>query len=137
MIIVYSYYVLDIIHKGHLEYLKNAKGIAGPNGRSIVGILTDAAAMEKKQRPTLSFEERFEIARNISCVDVVVAQETYSPLANIKTIHPDILIESSSHEKPDTEIISTIYKTNGRIIYLPYFPDHSSTQIKEDIKGVK
>ena len=41
MIIVYSYYVLDIIHKGHLEMLRNAKAIAGSDGRLIVGILKD------------------------------------------------------------------------------------------------
>ena len=47
MIIVYSYYVLDIVHKGHLLYMKNAKAIAGKDGKSIVGILTDEAVMEK------------------------------------------------------------------------------------------
>ena len=39
--IVYSYYVLDIVHKGHLLYMQTAKSIAGKNGLSIVDILTD------------------------------------------------------------------------------------------------
>ena len=49
MKLVYSYYVLDIIHKGHLLMMKNAKAIAGEDGTLTLGILTDEAVMEKKQ----------------------------------------------------------------------------------------
>lgn len=132
MILVYSYYVLDIVHKGHLEMLRNAKAIAGPDGRLIVGILTDKATMEKKPQPILCFEERVELARSIQWVDLVVAQETHSPLENIKNIKPDILLESNSH-KPDLNVEDLMRKLGGRIITIPYFPEHSSTQIKKYI----
>ena len=134
MIIVYSYYVLDIVHKGHLEMLQNAKAMAGPDGRLIVGILTDAATMEKKPRPVLPFEERVELARSIRCVDLVIAQETYSPLANILTIKPDVLMESNSHTNND-DIIQTMKSWGGRVVCIPYFPEHSSTHIKDIIKN--
>ena len=134
MILVYSYYVLDIVHKGHLEMLQNAKAIAGHNGRLIVGILTDNAAMEKKPKPTLPFEERVELARSIKYVDVVVSQETYSPLTNIITLKPDVLMESDSHT-PDIKVQQTMESWGGVIIRIPYFPEHSSTHIKEMIKN--
>jgi phosphoenolpyruvate phosphomutase len=94
MKLVYSYYVLDIVHKGHLKMMENAKAMAGEDGKLIVGILTDEAVMEKKTRPTLSFNERYDLASAIKCVDLVVAQEKYSPIQNIKMIKPDILMES-------------------------------------------
>ena len=66
MKIVYSYYVLDLIHKGHLLMMKNCKAIAGKDGRLIVGILTDEAVLEKKpKRPILSLGERIDIASSI------------------------------------------------------------------------
>ena len=77
---VYSYYVLDILHKGHLVMMKNSKSIAGKDGKLIIGILTDEAAMEKKSRPIIPFEERRDIADAIKYVDVVVPQQTYSPI---------------------------------------------------------
>lgn len=86
MKIVYSYFVSDIVHRGHLEMMKNAKAIAGEDGKLIAGILTDEAVMEKKSKPIVSFEERIELARAIKYVDVVVGQETYSPLPNVKKI---------------------------------------------------
>ncbi len=134
MIIVYSYYVLDILHAGHLRMMKNAKAMAGPDGRSIVGILTDAAVMEKKPRPVLSLEERMELAESIRYVDGVVVQETYSPLQNVRWIRPDILLESSSHAPKDIEKARAVMKEiQGRVVVIPYFPDQSSTRIKEEI----
>jgi len=134
MKIVYSYYVLDIVHRGHLSMMKNAKQMAGKNGKSIVGILTDEAVMERKPKPSLSFEERMEIAAAIKYVDLAVAQETYSPLPNVRKIRPDILMESSSHDEKDIETARKVMEElNGRVVVIPYFPGQSSTNIKNGI----
>ena len=134
MKLVYSYYVLDIVHKGHLLMMKNAKAIAGNDGKSIVGILTDEAVMEKKERPILSFEERIELATAIKYVDVAVAQETYSPLPNVMRIKPDILMESTSHGEEAIEKAREVMDNiNGKVVVLPYFPSQSSTDIKNNI----
>ena len=136
MKIVYSYYVLDIIHKGHLLMMKNSKAIAGDDGKLIVGILTDEAVMERKPKPTISFERRMDIAGAIKYVDVVVAQETYSPLPNIKKIKPDILMESSSHSEEAIEEAREYMKSiHGKVIVIPYYPSQSSTDIKNKIKN--
>jgi len=135
MKLVYSYYVLDIVHKGHLLMMKNAKAIAGKDGKLIVGILTDEAVMEKKPRPTLTFEDRIELASAIKYVDVAVAQETYSPLPNVKKIRPDILMESTSHSEEAIEEAREVMESiNGKVIVIPYFPSQSTTNIKNSIK---
>ncbi len=135
MKLVYSYYVLDIVHKGHLLMMKNAKAIAGNDGKLIVGILTDEAVMEQKSRPTLPFEERIELASAIKYVDVAVAQETYSPLPNVKKIRPDILMESTTHDEEAIEEARKFMESiNGKVIVIPYFPSQSSTEIKNKIK---
>jgi phosphoenolpyruvate phosphomutase len=135
MRLVYSYYVLDIVHKGHLLMMRNSKAIAGEDGKLIVGILTDEAVMEKKPRPILPFEDRMELASAIKYVDLVVAQETYSPLPNVMRIKPDILMESTSHDEEAIEKAKEIMESiGGRVIVIPYFPSKSSTRIKNEIK---
>ncbi|MBW1888182.1 MAG: adenylyltransferase/cytidyltransferase family protein [Deltaproteobacteria bacterium] len=135
MKIIYSYYVLDIVHKGHLLMMKNAKAIAGDDGKLIVGILTDEAVMEKKTKPILPFDERIELASAIKYVDLAVAQETYSPLPNVKKIRPDILMESSSHDDEAIEEAREVMESiKGKVIVLPYFPTQSSSDIKNSIK---
>ena len=137
MKIVYSYYVLDLIHKGHLLMMKNSKALAGKDGKLIVGILTDEATTEKKPKPPiLSFDERIDIARAIKYVDAAVPQETYSPIPNIKKIRPDILLESGSHsEKEIKETREVVESYGGRVVVMPYYPSQSSTNIKKRIKG--
>ncbi len=135
MKLVYSYYVLDIVHKGHLLMMKNAKAVAGEDGKSIVGILTDEAVMEKKPKPILSFEDRVELASAIKYVDLAVAQETYSPMPNVMKIKPDVLMESSSHtEEAIKEAREYMESIGGKVIVVPYYPTQSSTGIKNKIK---
>ena len=135
MNIVYSYYVLDILHRGHLLMMQNSKAFAGPDGKLIVGILTDEAVMEKKERPVLPFEERMEIAKAIKYIDLVVPQETYSPLPNVMKIKPTILMESESHNKNDIEEAQRFMESiNGQVIVLPYYNYQSSTDIKTRLR---
>jgi len=134
MKLVYSYYVLDIVHRGHLSMMKNAKSVAGEDGKLIVGILTDEAVMEKKSKPILSFEERMELASALKFVDIVVAQETYSPLPNVMKIRPDVLMESASHDEAEIEKAREYMESiNGKVIVIPYYPTQSSSKIKSKV----
>ena len=124
MIIGYAYVVADIIHFGHLLHLKNCKSLCD---RLIVGVLTDKATMEKKQKPIIPFKERLEIVSELKCVDSAVAQETYAPDNNVNQIRPDILFESNSHATPSEN-------SWGKTIMMPYFPSQSSTHIKDLVR---
>ena len=132
MNVVYSYFVLDIVHRGHLMMLKNSKAIAGPDGRLIVGIVSDEAVIKKKGKPPiLDFSERLELAASLKYVDLVLGQEKYTPYENIKTISPNILMESESHSEAQIEEGRRIMsELGGKVIVMPYFNDQSSTRIK-------
>lgn len=135
MNLVYSYFVLDLVHRGHLMMLKNSKAIAGPEGRLIVGIVSDQAVIDKKGKaPTLKYSERLELAASIKYVDLVVGQKDYTPYENVKNIAPNILMESESHSEAQIDrgrqIMSDL---GGRVIVMPYFDDQSSSLIKSKI----
>ena len=138
MNIVYSYFVLDIVHRGHLMMLKNSKAIAGPEGRLIVGIVSDKAVLEKKGKvPVLDFSERLELANSIQYVDLVVGQKNYTPFENVKNIAPNILMESESHDEVQINKGRELMKElGGRVIVMPYFHNQSSTLIKSKISIV-
>ena len=135
MNIVYSYFVLDIVHRGHLMMLKNAKAMAGPDGRLIVGIVSDEAVLAKKGKsPILDFSERLELANAIEFVDLVVGQQDYTPFKNVRNIVPNILMESESHDSAQIEEGRKLMdELGGRVIVLPYFQGQSSTLIKTKI----
>lgn len=134
MLIVYAYVVGDLIHKGHLEALKNAKALGDV---LIVGVLTDEACMEKKPKPIMDFEERVDLIRALECVDAVVTQKQYSPVRNALNIGADILAESDSHDYVDDEYKAQLKRAGIRVVKFPYYPGHSSSGIKEKIKRRK
>jgi cytidyltransferase-like protein len=136
MNVIYSYYVLDIIHKGHLLMMKNCKAMAGRDGKLIVGILTEEAVLEKKPHPPiLSFDERIDIAEAIKYVDAAVPQETYSPIPNVKRIQPDVLMESASHNEKEIEEARKVMNSfGGRVLVMPYYPSQCSSNIKKKIR---
>ena len=128
MILVYAYVVADVLHTGHLVHLINAKGLGD---KLIVGVLSDKAAVEKKPLPVMPFSARLELVRSLECVDAAVVQEDYSPLKNVAAIKPDILVESTSHKvKPANAYVK---EYGGRVVVMPYYPEVSSTKIKEEI----
>ena len=129
MIIVYAYICGDILHKGHIEHLRNCKALGD---KLIVGVLTDEAMMEKKSKPTMDFDERFDIVRSLKWVDMVVAQYTYSPLENVEALKPDILAESVDHKEQGAN--GFMESIGGRVLSMPYYPDYSSTKLKDKIK---
>ncbi len=134
-VVVYTYVCGDILHRGHLLYLKNAALLGD---FLIVGVLTDEAVMEKKKKPVMCFEERIELVGCLKMVDMAVPQSTYSPSLNIKSLKPDILMESDSH---DDDLIEEgrkcMEEINGRIVIAAYYPYQSSTDIKDKIKKEK
>lgn len=126
--IVYAYVVGDILHIGHIKHLKSAKK---QGNYLIVGVLTDKATEEKKKKPVIPFAERIETIKALSVVDEVVAQETYSPIGNVKKIKPHVLMESSDHkEQPANQYVKSY---GGKIAESPYYSGQSSTMIKQKV----
>ena len=131
MKIGYAYVVGDLLHIGHLKHLQACKALCD---KLIVGVLTDGATMEKKEKPIISFGERLETIKNIKFVDVAVKQETYSPLPNVKQLQADILFESTSHtSKAIKEARKLMKELNYRVIVMPYYAGQSSTAIKNKV----
>jgi glycerol-3-phosphate cytidylyltransferase len=121
----YAYVVGDILHAGHLLHLRNCKALCDS---LVVGVLTDEAAMEKKPCPAIPFHERIQLIGALDCVDAAVPQASYSPETNVRSMKPDILFESQNHEPDEYAWFE------GRVLWMPYYPETSSTRIKEHIR---
>jgi len=127
--VVYCYLCADILHIGHLRFVKRARELGD---FVIAGVLTDKAIMEQKPKPIVPFEERMETMEAIRYVDKVVPQYTYSPLDNIKKFKPDVLLESDSHsEQPANEYMKSC---GGEVVVAKYYNLQSSSDIKKLIK---
>ena len=81
MIIGYTTGVYDLFHIGHLNLLKNAKGMCD---KLIVGVTVDELVAYKGKKAMIPFEDRIEIVRSIKYVDAAVPQHDMDKLARCK-----------------------------------------------------
>jgi cytidyltransferase-like protein len=76
MKIVYTDGIFDLFHRGHIEYLKLCKNIFSNEEEEevflIVGIVNDKDASGYKRIPIYNENDRYEIIKNIKCVDKII-----------------------------------------------------------------
>ncbi|UYZ82839.1 adenylyltransferase/cytidyltransferase family protein [Entomomonas sp. E2T0] len=132
----YTSGVYDLFHIGHLNLLKNAKGLCD---KLIVGITVDELVSYKNKKAVIPFEERIEIVRNIKFVDAAIPQENIDKFEMWKKIKFDILFvgddwfNSESWQKMEEK-----FKEVGvRVVYFPYTKSTSSTLLNETLLKIR
>ena len=132
MVIGYTAGVYDLFHIGHLNLLKNAKGMCD---KLVVGVSVDDLVEYKGTHSFIPFEERIEIVRSIKYVDAVIPQYDMDKLAVCKKIKASILFVgddwylTEKWKKYEEEFL----KEGIKIVYFPYTKGISSTKIKRNI----
>jgi len=95
--VVFTNGCFDLIHKGHLDYLKKSKSfgdvlIVAVNGDSSV------RKVKGKGRPILHQKDRAEIIAALEPVDYVFIFNEETPLRVINMLKPDILVKGADYE---------------------------------------
>lgn len=136
MKIGYTAGVFDLFHIGHLNLLKNAKGMCD---KLIVGVTTDQLVNYKGKQPMIPFEDRIEIVRNIQFVDAVVAQDDMDKLTMCKKLKADYLFVGDDWYNTDkwNKYEKEFDQVGIEIVYFPYTSGVSSTQITKALKAVR
>lgn len=136
MTIGYTSGVYDLFHIGHLNLLKNAKGMCD---KLVVGVTTDDLSLYKGKKPLIPFEDRLEIVRSIRYVDSAVPQETMDKLEMCKKIKASLLFVGDDwyqSEKWD-EYEKELNSCGVKVIYFPYTKSISSTIVRKALKEVR
>lgn len=129
MIRGYTSVIADLFHIGHLMHLRRCKTLCD---YLIVGVQTDVSATlppRHKPLPIIPYKERLEIIRALDCVDEVVRQESYYDFSLQKSLNVNIFFETTDH--PESQIVEACKHIPTMV--LPYYPNQSSTKIKDKI----
>lgn len=132
MIIGYTSGVFDLFHIGHLNILKNAKGLCD---KLIVGVSTDDLVLYKNKKPVIPFEERIEIVKNIKYVDAAIAQEDMDKFKMWEKLRFDVMFVGDDWYKSDKwqDLDKKFREVGVRIVYFPYTKGTSSTLINQTL----
>ena len=136
MTIGYTTGVYDLFHIGHLNLLKNAKGMCD---KLIVGVTVDELVLYKGKHAMIPFSDRAEIVRSIKYVDAVVPQYDMDKLAACKKLGATVLFVGDDwYGTEKWQNYEKEFEEAGiKIIYFPYTKGVSSTKINEALNAVR
>ena len=125
MINVYTSVVCDLLHIGHINLFRKAKGL-GDN--LIVGVITDEGVNQYKRTPIIPVHQRMALVSAVKNVDLVIEQKTRSGVENMKQLgNISILIRGDDAEIPDE--INYIKSIGGEFVKIPYTKGISTSDI--------
>lgn len=130
--IVFTNGCFDILHYGHISYLREAKKLGDI---LVVGLNSDKSIRRLKgeSRPINSQCDRANVLRELKCVDFVIIFDEDTPFNLINRIKPDILVKGGDYK--NKEVIGSDIVPCVKLI--DFIPNKSTTNIINKIKGSK
>jgi D-glycero-beta-D-manno-heptose 1-phosphate adenylyltransferase len=118
----------DLLHVGHVRYLKAAKALGG---RLIVAVNSDDSvrALKGEGRPLMPAEERAEILSAFEDVDAVVIFPEQDVRALIREIRPDVQAKGTDYTTDNVPERDVVAEYGGRVEIVGDPKDHSASEI--------
>jgi rfaE bifunctional protein nucleotidyltransferase chain/domain len=118
----------DLLHVGHVRYLRGAKALGG---KLVVAINSDesVSVLKGAGRPIMPEHERAEIIAALADVDAVVIFHELDVRAIIGEIHPDIQAKGTDYTAESVPERDTVIEYGGRVEIVGDPKDHSTSEI--------
>ncbi len=131
--LVFTNGCFDVIHAGHVSYLKKARTLGD---FLVVGLNSDGSIKRIKgaSRPINNQEHRATVLAALSFVDYVVIFHEDTPENLIRELEPDILVKGADWKEDEIVGASFVKSIGGRVERIPFEIDISTTKIIEKAK---
>lgn len=133
--VVFTNGVFDLLHRGHLTYLAQARSLGY---HLIIGLNSDASVKrlgKGDDRPILPEADRaFQLAA-LACVDAIVIFEEDTPLRLIESLLPDVLVKGGDYTVDQIVGAQEVMANGGEVKVIPFLEGYSSTKLIERIRG--
>ena len=139
--LVFTNGCFDLIHVGHVRYLKQAKSL----GKTlVVGLNSDFSVQKIKPqtsnsppRPIVEEKQRAEVLASLKMVDAVVIFEETTAINIIKTLQPDIYVKGGDYTISTLPEAPTVMSYGGKIELVEIEIPSSTTNIINRILSVR
>ncbi len=131
--IIFTNGCFDIIHSGHVSYLKKAKSL----GDVLVLGLNSSESVKRlkgETRPVNSEEDRAIVLNELKSVDYVVIFNQDTPYDLIKHIKPFIIAKGGDYKVDDVVGKDIVESYGGRVEIIPFVDGKSTTKIIEKMR---
>ena len=134
--VVFTNGCFDLLHRGHVEYLEQAKTYGQ---LLVVGLNSDRSvrALKGPGRPVSNEADRAVVLSALACVDQVLIFDEPTPARVIERLVPDVLAKGG--DWPVERIVGreVVEAAGGRVVSIPSsVPEYSSTRLMEHLRTV-
>jgi D-glycero-beta-D-manno-heptose 1-phosphate adenylyltransferase len=133
--IVFTNGCFDILHRGHIAYLKQAKSLGD---YLIIGLNSDSSVKKIKgdSRPINNENDRAYVLNSLKVVNAVVIFSEDTPYDLIKEIQPDLLVKGGDWTEDKIVGADIVKKAGGKVVSLKYVDNYSTTSTINKLKNL-
>lgn len=126
----------DILHPGHLHYLREAKALGH---HLVVALNTDDSVrrIKSNNRPINPLKTRATMLLALAAVDIVVSFNEDTPEALIKYLQPDVLVKGGDYPIETIAGADTVLASGGQVKQLSFLDGYSTTDFIQRIQTEK
>lgn len=119
--------IFDLLHVGHLRYLRAARGLGDV---LVVGVNADST-VHKPGRPFVPEAERAELVAALAPVDYVLIFKTPTADDLLRALRPSVYVKGADYSEATLPEAATAREVGADLVFLPLVPDRSTTRLAE------
>ena len=133
--IVFTNGCFDVLHAGHVSYLKTARALGD---KLVVEINSDDSVRRLKGngRPVNRLEDRIAVLSELECVDEVIPFDEDTPEELIERVRPDVLVKGADYSIDKIVGAEYVMSYGGEVKTIPLMEGRSTTKIINKMRGV-
>ena len=134
--LVFTNGVFDVLHRGHVMYLAQARALGAS---LLVALNTDASAKrlgKGPDRPLNNEADRAFVMAALASTSLVTWFDEDTPLALISEVKPDILVKGGDYDMRKLAETAVVESWGGRALALPFVDGYSTTALVRKIRQV-
>lgn len=133
--VVFTNGVFDVLHKGHVTYLEQARALGGS---LVVALNTDASAKrlgKGADRPLNNELDRAVVMAALQSVNLVTWFDDDTPLELISQLKPDVLVKGGDYDMGKLAETAVVESYGGKALTIPFVDGYSTTALVKKIKN--
>ncbi|GAB3625714.1 nucleotidyltransferase [Pandoraea terrae] len=133
--LVFTNGVFDILHRGHVTYLAQARALGAC---LVVGVNTDASVRtlgKGDDRPINREDDRMALLAALASVDWVLPFGESTPVDLISALRPDVLVKGGDYDMDMLPETALVRAWGGRAVAIPFAHQRSTTSLLQRVRA--
>lgn len=133
--VVFTNGVFDVLHRGHVTYLADARALGGS---LIVALNTDASARrlgKGPDRPLNGEQDRAAVIAALESVSLVTWFDEDTPVELLGELRPHIYVKGGDYDMRKLAETALVESYGGRAVAIPFVDGYSTTRLVQKIKA--